>query len=407
MSQSAMTPSVPQRDPRRRDPRRRDELGLLPEKGTFVRTRVDPFPLNPWARWALRLALSLPYLAVAVFTWTAGVATEAPIAQTVERVQAIDWTQADIGWVADLYPPVGTLIVTILTVWLPLDGFAVAVVGALAAGVFMQKVTEAMVQRRLRPLKIVLFLIGIAFNPFTIYLATQDTLLFIALGLFLLGAGETVRFLYWSSTRDGFRAGVLLMVAALTHPLGVAFVAVAGLAAFFYVPDDLARPGRRRASLLVATYPTIGAFATVGFLSWVFGGVTAAEVADVLSGSGDRFVAVLAWATGPRGALLAVAVVLTWILALAENRARSIVFSVVAIAVYSLALVAGVGADESGGAIWLMVYSLVILFVRRAETLAATVAAYVLSIGGIAIVWAAAALSPTIQAWAQVMLAAL
>lgn len=90
-------------------------------------------------------------------------------------------------------------------------------------------------------------------------------------------------------------------------------MAIAGIAAMFYLRDDLERPGRRRASVLVATFPTIGAFATFAFLQWAFGGLTAADVAAVLDGAG----------------------------AITHGRARSIVFSVVAIVVHYVAIVLG------------------------------------------------------------------
>jgi hypothetical protein len=187
--------------------------------------------------------------------------------------------------VRDLYPPVGTLLATVVARILPLGALGLSLLGALAAGFFLQKIAEAMVQRGLALPTRVLFLLAIAFNPFGVQLITRDSLLFLSIGFFALGVGETVRFLYWASTRDGFRAGILLMMAALTDPLGVALVAIAGIAAMFYLPDDLERPGRRRASVLVATFPTIGAFATFAFLQWAFGGLTAADVAAVLPSS--------------------------------------------------------------------------------------------------------------------------
>ncbi|MCD1268083.1 hypothetical protein B5M43_004365 [Microbacterium sp. MEC084] len=241
----------------------------------------------------------------------------------------------------DLYPPVGTLLATVVARILPLGALGLSLLGALAAGFFLQKIAEAMVQRGLALPTRVLFLLAIAFNPFGVQLITRDSLLFLSIGFFALGVGETVRFLYWASTRDGFRAGILLMMAALTDPLGVALVAIAGIAAMFYLPDDLERPGRRRASVLVATFPTIGAFATFAFLQWAFGGLTAADVAAVLDGAGDRMREVVADLTGPQGLLLMIGLGFAWVLAITHGRARSIVFSVVAIVVHYVAIVLG------------------------------------------------------------------
>jgi len=222
-----MTTSI---GPRPTSPRP-DALGLLPEDPRRRRTRVDPFPRNVWLRWTVRLALAVPYIAAALLTSSLGVSEGQPNDVEAQRVAAIDWSRADVGWVGDLYPPVGTLIATVVTRVIPLGELGLSLLGALAGGFFLQKILEAMTQRELRWTTRALFLVGIGFNPFTFALVTEDALLFLSIGFFLLGTEELVRFLYWSSTRDGFRAGILLMLSALTDPLGLAFVVVAGVAA--------------------------------------------------------------------------------------------------------------------------------------------------------------------------------
>lgn len=378
---------------------RPEALGLLPEDPRRTRTRVDPFPFTPWLRWLLRLVLALPYVAASFVTSALGVSAGHPNDLEAERVAAIDWTRADVGWVADLYPPFGTLVSTLATRVIPLGELGLSLVGALAGGYFLQKILEATTQRELRWTTRLLFLVGLGFNPFTFALVTEDALLFLSIGFFLIGTQELVRFLYWSSTRDGFRAGILLMLSALTDPLGLAFVVVAGIAALFYVPDDLERPGRRRASMLVALFPTIGAFSTFLFLMWAFGGLDAAGITRTLDGAGDRFLDVIALAQSPRGMLLFVATALAWILAAVERRARSIVFSIVAIVIYYIAIVLGIGEDATGAGIWLMVYSLVALFVRRARGAVALVTITVVAVLAIPIEWVAALLNPTVHAW--------
>lgn len=378
---------------------RPDALGLLREDPRRTRTRVDPFPQRTWLRWLVRLALAVPYIAASFVTSALAVSEGHPNDLEAQRVAAIDWTRADVGWIGDLYPPAGTVIATLVTRIIPLGELGLSLLGALAGGFFLQKVLEAMTQRELRWTTRTLFLVGLGFNPFTFALVTEDALLFLSIGFFLLGTEELVRFLYWSSTRGGFRAGILLMLSALTDPLGLAFVVVGGVAALFYVPDDLARPGRRRASMLVAMFPTIGAFATFLFLMWAFDSLAVRDIAATLDGAGDRLIALVEVARGPEGLLLATAAVLVWILAVVERRTRSIVFSIVAILIYGIAIVLGIGEDATGAGIWLIVYSLVALFVRRAKNPAALGTVSVVAALAIPIVWAAALLNPTVHQW--------
>ena len=102
-----------------------------------ARTRLDAFPRDPLLRWALRLALAVPYLLVA---WI-GSATNAvytlntPNQQLVERLPTISWDRADPEWIGQIFPPLSTLLGTVIPGGRP--GLAVA--GALIAGIFLQK----------------------------------------------------------------------------------------------------------------------------------------------------------------------------------------------------------------------------------------------------------------------------
>lgn len=86
-------------------------------------------------------------------------------------------------------------------------------------------------------------------------------------------------------------------------------------------------------------------------------------------------------------------------LAAVERRARSIVFSIVAIVVYYAAVVLGVGEDRTGAGIWLMVYALVVLFVRRARTTAALATVTAVAVLAFPLVWTAALLNPVVAEW--------
>jgi len=151
--------------------------------------------------------------------------------------------------------------------------------------------------------------------------------------------------------------------------------------------------------MLVAMFPTIGAFATFLFLMWAFDGLAVGDIAETLDGAGGRLVMLVEAARGPQGLLLCTATALAWILAAVERRARSIVFSIVAILVYGIAIVLGVGEDVTGAGIWLMAYSLVALFVRRARTTSALVTVTLVAALAIPIVWAAALFNPAVHAW--------
>ena len=177
---------------------------MNPRAERALHSRLDPFPQIRGARWLLRLALSAPFLAVALVMHGAGDAAAAtPNAALLARVAAIDWAHIDAVWLGQIFPPIGTLLGAVI----PGGRLGLAIVGALAAGIFVQKLIEIMVQRHFHRSTSVILTLALTLNPIFFYTALEDLSGFLGLMFFGLAAADVVRFVTWGNTQAGFRSG--------------------------------------------------------------------------------------------------------------------------------------------------------------------------------------------------------
>lgn len=363
------------------------------------RRRLDPFPLIRWQRWLLRALFALPFVAVALVNGQQRLAGTVN-AVLVERVASIDWTGVDATWSGNLYPPVSTLIAAIT----PGGAFGLSIVGSLVAGVLLQRIVEIMVQRRVPTSTAAILLIALAANPLFFFTAIENLPGFLGLAFFGLGLAHVVRFVTWGNTQSGFRAGILLMLAALTDVSGPLYVLTAALAAPFLRLRRSGQRGARWANVLVIVYPTAAALAALVALNTVFRHQSIGFDAAQLHGIEERLRIVGSLLTTIDGWLLVAPVVSAWLIALIIRRPGSIIVSTLVFVALLGAFVLGMLPSGAAGTTFIMMTLLAIALIPTARTGLANALVDLVGIGQIAIAWAAAFNRPVVLEWMQFLL---
>lgn len=368
------------------------------------RSRLDAFPRDPLLRWSLRLALAVPYLLVA---WTSA-ATDAaarlntPNQQLLDHVATIPWDRADPEWIAQIYPPISTLFATLL----PGGRAGLAIAGVLVAGIFLQKMIEIMVQRRLFPSTIAILTLAIGANPLFAYTALENFPAFLGLAFFGIAASDIVRFVAWRNTRSGFRAGMLLMLATLSDLSGLVYVLTSAAAAPFLRLARSDQKGARAANVLVIVYPTVSAVAAILFITFVFtGDVLTSFGRDLLDGAPERFAALGPLFSSVNGLLLVAPVLSAWLIALIVRRPGSIIVSTLVFVAVLASFVGGLIPSGSAGNTYILMVVMAIALIPAAKDRATTIMVDAVAVLQIVIAWAAAANREIVSDWMTAVVA--
>lgn len=362
------------------------------------RTRLDAFPRDPLLRWALRLALAVPYLLVA---WVSAATTDAaalntPNQQLLDHVATIPWDRADPEWIGEIFPPISTLFATLL----PGGRAGLAVVGALIAGIFLQKLIEIMVQRKFFPTTIVILILALGANPLFAYTALENFPAFLGLAFFGIAASDIMRFVAWRNTRSGFRAGMLLMLSTLSDLSGLLYVLTAAAAAPFLRLARSDQKGARAANVLVIIYPTVSALAAIFFINFVFTGSLLNSLgSDLLEGSPERFAALGPLFTTVNGWLLVAPVLSAWLIALIVRRPGSIIVSTLVFVAILVAFVLGLLPTGSAGNTFILMTVMAIALVPTPKNRLTTILVDAVAVLQIVIAWAAAFNRPVVADW--------
>ncbi len=363
-----------------------------------TRTRMDAFPRDPLLRWALRLALAVPYL---LFAWisaatNASSALNTPNQQLLDHVATIPWDRADPEWIGEIFPPISTLFATLL----PGGRAGLAVAGALVAGIFLQKLIEIMVQRRFFPTTIVILIVAIGANPLFAYTALENFAAFLGLAFFGIAASDVVRFVAWRNTRSGFRAGMLLMLATLSDLSGLLYVLTAAVAAPFLRLARAEQKGARGANVLVIVYPTVSALAAIFFINFVFTGSFFNSLGrGILEGTPERFATLGPLFLTLNGWLLLAPVLSAWLIALIVRRPGAILVSTLVFVAILGAFVAGLIPSGSAGNTFILMTVMAIALIPTARDKVTTILVDVVAVLQIVIAWAAAFNRPIVVDW--------
>jgi hypothetical protein len=362
------------------------------------RSRLDAFPRDPLLRWALRLALSVPYLLVAwIASATDGaLALNTPNAQLIDRLATVDWNHAGPDWIGQIYPPISTLLATLI----PGGRAGLSVAGALVAGIFLQKLIEIMVQRRFPRSTAIILILAIGANPLFAYTALENFAAFLGLAFFGIAISDLVRFVAWNNTRSGFRAGMLLMLAALSDLSGLVYVMTSALAAPFLRLARAHQKGARWANVLVIVYPTVSALAAIMFLNLVFTRLPFGDYGrSVVAGAPERLASLGDALISMNGLFLVAPVLSAWLIALIVRRPGSILVSSLVFGAVLGAYVVGLIPPGSAGNTFILMTVMAIALIPTAKERVTTILVDIVAVLQIAIAWATAFNREIVVSW--------
>lgn len=345
----------------------------------------------------LRLLFSLPLLVMTVLTHVLALPLEGtPNAALLARVDEIDWSRADVAWLGQIYPPITTLIAAVI----PGGRLGLAILGSLVGGVFLQKIVEIMVQRHFHRSTTIILTIALAANPFFFYTALENFPGFLGLIFFGLGVSDVVRFASWGNTQSGFRAGILFMLATLSDPSGLLYVATAAAAVPFISLSRRGQRGARASTILVIVYPTVASVFAIVTLNLLFLGKPLGAAAQLLTaGAADRWASLPALFSSLDGWLLLAPVLSAWLVAIIVGRWKAIPISTFVFIAIMAAYVIGLIPAGSAGNTFIMMSMLAMALIPSAKTRATTVLLDLVAVSQIAIAWVAALNRQIIVEW--------
>lgn len=333
-----------------------------------VSGRLDKFPRNAWARWGLRLLIAALYAGVAVWfqlatagDW-AGTANAA-LADRVAFLRAGGGSEAGVGVIGALYPPLTSLIAMLV----PGGAFGLAIAGSLAAGFMLQMVVQSMRRRQFPPFVRLVFIFTLGATPVFAYIATTNFEAIVGLMFFGLGMIDLVRFVTWANTQAGFRAGILFACAAFSDSTVTFTALVAAIAGTLIIQS---RPGARLANAFVVAFPTITLFMSLALLGVAFGAGPLAMMRGGLSWSPDRFTAMIDFFASPAGFVYFAPVLLLVVTSFALRFPGTALIAVLLTASTLLAFVLGLTPPGTAGINYTLMLLLAIAIVPTMTTLA-------------------------------------
>lgn len=390
---------------------------LLPARRTFSRRLLDAhrprrivrgrdWPADPALRLVVRAALALPFLAFAILiAMHGGVPGVTPNDAFAQRAAALPWMRADPTWVGHLYPPITTVVAAIV----PGGTIGMTILGALVAGFLLHAVIEGMRQRGFALSSTVVFTVALAANPLFAYAATENLPAFLGIGLFGLGFADLVRFTTDRDTQSGFRAGILLMLAALSDPSGVVYVVAATVAAPLLSASGSRSiggrsVGRGSANTLVVLFPTLSAFGGVMLLEWIFAGDPLGVVRALVVVDPSRLAIFTQLFTTPIGWLWLASMAGTWAIGLVVGRPGAVLVTFLLFSALIGGYLLGLIPDNAAGTIYLMMMLAAIGIVPAASNTPLTLSVNAFALLELAVAWMTALNRPIVGDWLSVLL---
>jgi hypothetical protein len=235
----------------------------------FLSWREQRWPRAAWARWGLRLAVAVPYVALADLANARGGASAANLALS-HQAQALTWTSGRLDWVAHAYPPLPLALARVV----PGGAFGLAVAGALCTGVLLQLTVERLILRSVPTASALVLAASVAVMPVFWFVAVRDVVSFLTLSLLSAALTGLLDFMFNRSTESGFIAGIGFGLATLCDLSALSFAVAGAVAAVLVAPRARAvrEIARRRAAATVVLFPSAAALVGWSFLEWRFSG---------------------------------------------------------------------------------------------------------------------------------------
>ncbi|MGH9045751.1 MAG: hypothetical protein ACRDVW_00375 [Acidimicrobiales bacterium] len=235
----------------------------------FLRWRHQRWPRASWARWVLRIAVAIPFVALTDVAYSANGASPGNRALH-HQAATLRWANGHLGWVAHSFPPIPLSIARVF----PGGAQGLAIAGALCTGILIQLTIERMILRSVPISTAVVLATSVVGTPIFWFLATQDFTTFLTLSLLSVALTGLLDFTFNRSTESGFIAGIGFGLACLCDVAAVPFAIAGALATLFVAPQTRAgrEIARRRAAATVVLFPTAAVMSGWAFLQWRFTG---------------------------------------------------------------------------------------------------------------------------------------
>lgn len=232
-------------------------------------------PADPRARWAVRLALAAPLVALGVWADRRGfVATGHGL--FLEQAARVAQGGADLDGLGSAYPPVPVLLAGVL----PGGALALSVVAALFAGVTLHLTGEQLLRRGFGWPVVAGLVLPVFAVPAVAFAASQGMAAIASLSLLAVALQGFVWFVVDGDTDAGFVCGLALAATFFVDPIAVFYALALGLAAWFFATDRLrAAPSAAPATVAVMVFPTVFVALAWAFLEWRFTGQALSLVA--------------------------------------------------------------------------------------------------------------------------------
>ncbi|MDR7273900.1 hypothetical protein [Catenuloplanes atrovinosus] len=228
-------------------------------------------------RWAFRLLLAAPFVALAV-AWTGDVTANAAIERDG---MIIRWGADDLGFVSALFPPLPAAVAGLA----PFGTRGLGVAGALLAGVVLGVLWDRLRRYGLPRRLAAVLLAGLGAMPAFGALAVSDFHRFATVALFSVALAGMVRFAVDGDTGGGFTCGLAMGAAVLCDLYAVLFTVMLAVTCAVIIRwrgfgGTAPGPGMLRATALVITFPAAAAVCGWAFLEWRFAGTFFQGVRD-------------------------------------------------------------------------------------------------------------------------------
>ncbi len=365
------------------------------------RSAADTWPARPAARWLLRLALALPFVAVALLSRDSPWPADANRALAA-RGDLVRWGDTSLGWTADVYPPLSAALSSLLGG----SNLGMSLVAAAVLGFTLQRLTAVLVREGLGPWATGAVLGTLVLTPPLYYLAANNLEALLGVALLVLALDGIAAFVERQSTEAGFRAGLALGLAVMVDPGAWLYaLTLAAVAPFFVRRAGRSGPGAHTATVAVLLFPAVAAVLFWLYISWWFsadplGGLEHAAPGGWFPGG----VAGSAAAAGRAVALTLLAAPL--VLASATVRAVRDPWSLIApgIALAGLYLSLWLGLREPGGQTYVVLVALYVLLLAprapgpRRRALIVGAAVLQLAVGWLVVLTSGSALGDWVRA---------
>ncbi|MFF1529076.1 hypothetical protein [Cellulomonas sp. NPDC058312] len=230
------------------------------------RSAADDWPRHPAARWGVRAAFALPFVAVALLSRDSPWQPAANSALAA-RGDLVRWGDTDPSWMADVFPPLSAALSSLV------GGSALALnlVAAVVLGFTLQRLAAVLVREGFGAWATGAVLGILVLTPPLYYLAANDLESLLGVALLVLALDGIASFVERRSTEAGFRAGLALGVAVMVDPGAWLYALTLGaVAPFFTRRAGRSGSGANTATVAVLLFPAVAALLFWLYISWWF-----------------------------------------------------------------------------------------------------------------------------------------